>query len=315
MTGLWIGLFVVVLLGVLSAGVWWALGRRAVAQVEVVPVEVDEVALLKDRVQSLRELEEDLISAGQALGRVRRFLVDPEEAVPLVDELRDRLADIWLRRFDDEGRLRLAALRRRVPAPPAVEHIDDDMNAEVAEEQAIALRELAESFRDLARRAEDSARMFRRLNPAEDPHARWVGDAIEVAGEWRTAQTEEIQRFAARIAAHADRLDEAAVILSDSVAHCLLDGGPGAILAERRVVNVGLRERVHGLARVGLSERSAREIDPSAPADADELQAVRDARRVIEAVRAMARRAGATRSHRASSSAPSTENALLTDEA
>ncbi len=262
-------------------------------------VEVHDVVVLKERVQLHLELEEDLIAAGQALGRVRRFLVDPEDATPVVDELRDRLTDLWLRRFDYEGRLRLAALRRRIPPPPAIEKFTDTLSAEGVEERSVEILELANRFRDIARRAEDSARMFRRLAPGEDAHARWVGDAVEVAREWRQAQTEEIQRFAARLAAQGDRLEELSAQMGEALAESLL-ADPGQ--QDRTEVTVeipGLAERIRGVARVGLAEAKERDIVPGTAAELDAEQAIDRARQTISDVRALARRAGGTRSARA----------------
>jgi len=285
---------------VLGAGIALALalrGQRASAALKAI-AEPDEVSLLKERVQAHLELEEDLIAAGQALGRVRRFLVDPEEAGPLVDELRDRLADLWLRRFDLDGRLRLAALRRRLPAPPPVKMFHDELTVDKIEEQAALLRDLATRFREVAERADDSARMFRRLAPGEDAHARWVSDSVEVATEWRQAQTEEILRFAARVNSQSDRLQELAESLSDAAATALMNAGPGHDPTHIGVHIPGLRSRVAGLARVGLNERQARELDGSPESELEAVTALNHARNVVADVRAMARKAGATRSHR-----------------
>ena len=295
MVDLWISAGLLLVGGAVAAGIYAATRRP---EVPVALVEVDEVAELKARVQEHLALEEDLIAAGQALGRVRRFLVDPDEAGPVVDDLRERLADLWLRRFDYEGRLRLSVLRRRVPAPPPIESFDDDLDLEAAEERAVELRELAEAFRDLARRADDSARRFRRLSPAEDAHARWVGDAVEVAQEWRLAQTEEILRFAVRIGAEADRLEELAAQLGEASATALVEAGGGTPREEVRVSVPGLRERVLAVSRVGLAESKQRELDPTPEAAEASQRAVAVARAAVADVRALARKAGGTRSTR-----------------
>mgnify|MGYP007044685997 CR=1 FL=1 len=286
----------VLLVGGAVAALAIALRRKP----EVAPalVEVDEVVVLKERVQLLLTLEEDLIAAGQALGRVRRFLVDPDEAGPVVDELRERLTDLWLRRFDYEGRLRLAALRRRLPAPPAIESYDDHLTADALEERSVELQALSNQFRDVARRAEDSARMFRRLAPAEDDHARWVGDAVEVAREWRLAQTEEIQRFAARVNARADRVEELSAQIGESLTQALLDAGAGAAREELVVHIPGLRDRIHGMARVGLAEQKTRELVPGTADEIEAEHALARARHTVADVRSLARKAGGTRSTR-----------------
>jgi hypothetical protein len=260
--------------------------------------ELDEVSQLKEQVQVHLQLEEDLIAAGQALGRVRRFMVDPEEAGPLVDELRERLADLWLRRFDLEGRLRLASLRRRLPSPPPVNALRDELTIDQIEEQSSVIEELSTRFREIAERAEDSARMFRRMAPGEDAHARWVSDSVEVAAEWRQAQGEEILRFAARIAAQSERLLELAESLSSASADALIHAGPGLETSELVVRIPGLRSRMIALARVGLDERNASELDATPEAHNSAQNALKEARMVVADVRAMARRAGATRSHR-----------------
>jgi len=286
----------VLLVGGAVAALAIALRRKP----EVAPalVEVDEVVVLKERVQLLLTLEEDLIAAGQALGRVRRFLVDPDEAGPVVDELRERLTDLWLRRFDYEGRLRLAALRRRLPAPPAIASYDDHLTADALEERSVELQALSNQFRDVARRAEDSARMFRRLAPAEDDHARWVGDAVEVAREWRLAQTEEIQRFAARVNARADRVEELSAQIGESLTQALLDAGAGAAREELVVHIPGLRDRIHGMARVGLAEQKTRELVPGTADEIEAEHALARARHTVADVRSLARKAGGTRSTR-----------------
>jgi len=297
--GLWIiaGLATGVVAGVGIAVALALRGRRDGGPLKAI-AELDEVSLLKERVQAHLELEEDLIAAGQALGRVRRFLVDPDEAGPLVEELRERLADLWLRRFDLEGRLRLAALRRRLPSPPALETFQDELTVDTIEEQAAVLQDLATRFHEVAERAEDSARMFRRLAPAEDAHARWVSDSVEVAAEWRQAQTEEILRFAARVDSQSDRLLELAEKLGEAAAAALMDAGPGIDTAALPVRIPGLRSRVVALARVGLNERRTRELDASPEAEREATAALDQARAVVAEVRAMARKAGATRSHR-----------------
>ena len=283
-------------IGAVGAAVVVARRRSPVA---LPPVEEhDDVGLLKDRLQLHRELEEDLIAAGQALGRVRRFLIDPDEAGPMVDELRERLTDLWLRRFDYEGRLRMAVLRRRVPEPLSAMDLQEPMNVESAEGLAMQLEELSRRFREVAERGDDSARMLRRLSPAEDAHARWVGDAVEVAQEWRMSQTEEIQRFAGKLNLHADRVDELASQVGDALNDVLqntdFDRSPDEIVVELP----GIRERIGWLSRVGLAESREREIVPGSDAELDAERAIEDARQTMVEVRALARRAGATRSTR-----------------
>jgi hypothetical protein len=273
-----------------------AVRRRPESQPE--RIVVDEVGIIKARVQELIALEEDLIAAGQALGRVRRFLVDPEEASPVVDELRERLTDLWLRRFDYEGRLRIAALRRRLPDPPAIHVFKDTLSIVELEARLVELQALSSAFRDVARRAEDSARMFRRLLPSEDKHARWVGDAVEVASEWRTAQTEEIQRFAARIDRFADRVEELVAQLIE--AHVGAEERIRSAISDDdvQVTVSGLGGRIHGFARVGLDERNERELLPGTAEESEAQMAIVAAREIVQEVRALARKAGATRSTR-----------------
>ena len=268
--------------------------------------ELDEVSQLKEQVQIHLQLEEDLIAAGQALGRVRRFMIDPDEAGPLVDELRERLADLWLRRFDLEGRLRLAALRRRLPPPPAIEALRDELTVDQIEVHSSAIEDLSTRFREIAERAEDSARMFRRMAPAEDAHARWVADSVEVAAEWRQAQGEEILRFAARIATQSERLLELAESLSAASAEALIHAGPGRDPTELLVRIPGLRSRIIAIARVGLDERNASELDATPEAHASAQNALAEGRELVAEVRAMARKAGATRSHRRPLEEPTT---------
>lgn len=288
-----------------GAGVMAVVAARR-SRVEEAPAieQVDEVTLLKERVQLHRSLEENLVAAGQALGRVRRFMVDPEEAGPAVDELRERLTDLWLRRFDYEGRLRMAALRRRVPIPPTMEQLASPLDAAAAADLVELLGEVSDEFRDLAVRAEDSARMLRRLPPEEDPHARWVGEAVEVAKEWRLAQTEDIQRFAGRLHLHADQIDELVVQISDA-AQSARAAHAGALAPTLIEVHVpGLRERYQWLSRVGLAEAREREYVPESEQERDAARAVEDARATELEVRDLARRAGATRSTRTPSLAP-----------
>jgi len=261
-------------------------------------VDVNEVAIIKVRVQELIALEEELIAAGQALGRVRRFLVDPEEASPVVDELRERLTDLWLRRFDYEGRLRIAALRRRLPEPPAVDVLNDTLSVEEFDARIVELQALSSAFREVARRAEDSARMFRRLLPSEDKHARWVGDAVEVASEWRIAQTEEIQRFAARIERFADRVGELVVELVQAQVDAEKRAHTTSAADELQVTVAGLGGRIHGFARLGLDERNERELLPGTTEESEAQMAIVAAREIVQEVRALARKAGATRSTR-----------------
>lgn len=292
----------------LGAGVSaWLVLRRGSGPALPPIEEIDDVGLLKERLQLYRAMEEDLIAAGQALGRVRRFLVDPEEAGPVVDELRERLTDLWLRRFDYEGRLRMAAIRRRIPRPLSIQMLEDQLSADSAESLVLTLQDHSDHFREVANRAEDSARMFRRLAPAEDAHARWVGEAVEVAQEWRLTQTEEIQRLAARLNAHADRLEELSVQVGESLADAL-QADLGGLHPSAVTIDVsGLRERVRWVARVGLAEAREREIEQGSESEADAERAVEEARQTIVEVRALARRAGATRSTRTPSLPPSEE--------
>lgn len=276
-----------------------ALASRRPTEAEPAIVELDEVAIIKSRMQVLLALEEDLIAAGQALGRVRRFLVDPEEAGPVVDELRECLSDLWLRRFDYEGCLRLATLRRRLPDPPALGSVVEEMSALDLEERMVMLQELADGFREVARRADDSARMFRRLLPGEDAHARWVGDAVDVAREWRLAQTEEILRFSGRVNSLADHLQELTDHLEELRSEALLSAEPGLGRDEVMVPTAGLQERLLGLVRVGLEEKKMRELVLGAGAELDTEKAIEAARVTVQEVRALARKAGGTRTTRA----------------
>ncbi|HCH64695.1 MAG: hypothetical protein CL927_00805 [Deltaproteobacteria bacterium] len=294
------GILLVVVAGVMAI----VAARRSGTPEASAVVEIDEVTLLKERVQLHRALEEDLVAAGQALGRVRRFMIDPDEAGPLVDELRERLTDLWLRRFDYEGRLRMAALRRRVPMPPAMEQFGLPLDSAAADHLVGLLDELARDFRELAVRAEDSARMLRRLPPEEDPHARWVGDAVEVAQEWRLAQTEEIQRFAGKVHLQADQLDEFAIQIHEAMQSALAENAAGLPPTLVEVELPGMLERLRWLSRVGLAEAREREIVPESEQESDAERAVRDARATAVDVRELARRAGATRSTRAPSPLP-----------
>jgi hypothetical protein len=159
----------------------------------------------------------------------------------------------------------------------------------------------------VARRAEDSARRFRRLAPAEDAHARWVGDAVEVAQEWRLAQTEEIQRIAGRLSLHADRLEELSAQIGDSLADAL-EAEVGGLHPSALTIEIpGLRERIRWVSRVGLAEAREREIDLGSESEVEAERAVEEARQTVIEVRALARRAGATRSTRTPSLPPSDE--------
>jgi len=286
----------------------WVVLRRG-GDPELPPLEdIDDVGLLKERLQVHRSLEEDLVAAGHALGRVRRFLVDPDEAGPVVDELRERLTDLWLRRFDYEGRLRMAVIRRRIPVPPSMQLLEDRLSADSAEALVATIQDLADHFREVARRAEDSARMFRRLSPAEDTHARWVGEAVEVAQEWRLTQTEEIQRLSGRLNLHADRLEELSVQIGDAVADALLVDADGPLASELSIEIPGLRERLQWVVRVGLAEAREREIEPGSESEVEADRAIAEARETIREVRALARRAGATRTTRTPSLPPVEES-------
>lgn len=285
MSPLWI-IAAIAVLGSAAAAWWLRREEPAPTQVEV---EEDEVGILKDRVEQHRELERDLVSAGQALGRVRKFLPDPQDGGVVVDALRERLSDIWLRRLDFEGRLRLAALRRRIPAPPAVAPFEQgSLSMDEANAVLEALHELAQGHRDVVERAEDSARIFRRLNPADDEHARWVGEAVTVATEWRGVQAEEILRLSARLAGHADRIDEVAVLVEEALQRATHESADTVSLT-------GLAERIRALARLGLDERQASELDQSPDAKADADAAITLAHAASIEARALARRAGSTR--------------------
>ncbi len=132
-----------------------------------------------------------------------------------------------------------------------------------------------------------------------------MADSVEVATEWRQAQTEEILRFAARVNSQSERLQELAEGLSDAAAAALLAAGPGLDPTAVDVHIPGFRSRVVGLARVGLSERHTRELDGSPEAEAEADAALAHARSVVADVRTMARKAGASRSHRRPADEPS----------
>jgi hypothetical protein len=279
-------LVLAVLGGLVAVGLVVAVGsalRRPHAQVEV---EVDEVGRLKERVDQLDELEQQLVSAGQSLGRVRRFLEAQGPADEATAELKDALAGIWLRRHDLQGRLRLAALRRRIPLPPEGQSLRQPTDLDGASALAVTLAEGATSYRLLAARAEDSARMLRQTAPADDANARWVGDAVEAAVAWRTAQVEDILRFAGRMGLYADRLEEAGVAVESTIAAL---GAPDA--APLPPMDA---ERAHGLIRLGLEDKRAKELE-NGRLETDLDEAIERARAAAEVARELARTAAVSR--------------------
>jgi hypothetical protein len=255
------------LLGLLVAALTRLRGRPRAAPALV---EMDEVGRLKELVEQLTELEEELVVSGQALGRVRRFLPDPGEADAATAQVRGVLAEVWLRRHDLQGRLRLAALRRRVPAPPGADALVGPAPGLRAQ-----LEGLAAELRLLSGRADDSARMLRQIAPADDPHARWVADAVDAATVWRASQVEDVLRFAGRMLQAADRVDDCAAALD----------ADGALEPER----------VHALLRLALEDRGARELDDRGGTEADLERVLARAREAARAARELARRAATRR--------------------
>ncbi len=276
-----------VLGGLVAVGLVVALGAMARRPRGQVTVELDEVGRLKERVDQLDELEQELVAAGQSLGRVRRYLDAQGPADTTTAELKEALAGVWLRRHDVQGRLRLAALRRRVPVPPEAARLRNPTDLEGAADVAATLAELAASYRLLAARAEDSARMLRQTAPADDPNARWVGEAVEAAATWRTTQVEDILRFAGRMGLHASRLEEAGVAVESTI----------AALARPEAAPVPPldSEKAHGLARLGLDDKMERELGDDGRLDQDLDAAIARGRAAVAAARELARSAAVSR--------------------
>lgn len=275
-----IGVGVLTVVGAIIALLSRRRGRRSLAMVEV-----DEVGRLKELADQLAEVEQELVAAGQSLGRVRRFLSEQGPADEITADLKDALAGVWLRRHDVQGRLRLAALRRRVPVPPEGHRLVTPTDVHGASDVATELVELATAYRLLASRAEDSARMLRQMLPADDVNARWVGDAVEAAEAWRAAQVEDILRFAGRMGLLATRLEEAGVVVEGVLTALGADDGLEEDLAPLD------SERAHGLIRLGLEDRRARELTEDGRVEADLEEAMERGRKLVSDARELARRA------------------------
>ncbi|MFM2244148.1 MAG: hypothetical protein RL071_222 [Pseudomonadota bacterium] len=224
----------------LGLGAAWALrARRRPAPAE------DDLEKIKAWISRLRATEADLITAGQALGKARRYLASPERADPQISDLRGILVDSWLARLDLEGRLRVAGIRRRVPPPPPPAALRGPITAERAAELVSRLSEWMDLHQALAQRAEEQARTLLRSEPSADPHARYVGAAVEQAAARRRGQVDHLQRLAARVQADGARCGEASLALAGLLGQ--LPEAPGGELpappALAALSSLGLDER------------------------------------------------------------------------
>ncbi len=193
----------------LLAAVFWYTRRRPPA-----PVTDDELEKLRAWIARLRAMEVDLITAGQALGKARRYLDKPGKADALITDLRVILVEAWLQRLDLEGRLRLASVRRRLPPPPPPSELHGSLDVGRASVLIERLSEWMELHRSLANRCEESARALLKVEPSLDAHARYVGSAVEQATAHRRAQVDALHRLAARIQADGERCGAASLALA-----------------------------------------------------------------------------------------------------
>lgn len=234
----------------LGLGVAWALRvRRHPAPTE------DDLEKIKAWISRLRASEADLITAGQALGKARRYLGNPERADAQIGELRSILVESWLARLDLEGRLRVAGIRRRVPPPPPPAALRGPITAERAAELVSRLSEWMDLHQALAQRADEQARTLQRSEPSADPHARYVGAAVEQAAARRRGQVDHLQRLAARVQADGARCGEASLALAALLGQ--LPEAPGGELPAP--------PELAALSSLGLDERKDRDHLEDAP--------------------------------------------------
>jgi hypothetical protein len=219
------------------------------------PTYIDPVSACKRQIGLMRDLEDELLAAGQSLGRARRYLTEADRADPLVAEVRARLSEVWLRRMDLEGRLRLASLRRRIPAPPTPAELRGALTAEHASHLVMRLSDHMEALQALSERAKESGKVLGGTNPGQDPHARWVGTTVELAQQIRRQQVEAIGRFSNRMVALAQQCGEVSLELSARIPNLPSDPKhPGARPDDHLLA---------GLSTLGLEERTEPEAGPT----------------------------------------------------
>lgn len=241
----------------LLAAVFWYTRRRP-----PVPVTDDELEKLRAWIARLRAMEADLITAGQALGKSRRYLGKPEKADPLITELRVILVEAWLQRLDLEGRLRVASVRRRLPPPPPASELRGSLDAARATLLVERLSEWMELHRALATRCEESARALLKVEPSGDAHARYVGAAVDQAAAHRRAQVESLHRLAARIQADGERCGAASLAVA-ALIPALAEGPKGGLPAPAALAE---------LSSLGLDDSTDRDHVIDEPAFAASLR-------------------------------------------
>lgn len=216
---------------------------------------VDELELIKSWISRLRATEVDLITAGQALGKARRYVDAPDRADVQIGELRAILVEAWLARQDLEGRLRIAGIRRRVPPPPPSAALRGPLTAERATALVGTLSEWMDLHQALAQRAEEQARTLLRSDPGADPHARYVGAAAEQAMSRRRGQVDHLQRLAARVQSDGEKCGEASLALAGVLGQ----------LADAQGAELALPPALQALSSLGLDERKDRDHVEDAP--------------------------------------------------